>query len=139
MEASLSTEFLARTDSGMSQQDLDLRLPKLELRFASPLGELLQALGMRDAFDSRVSDFSGLTPTSEPLVISEVIHQAWVKIDEEGTEAAAATADMTLGEAEEWEAPPPIPFIVDRPFYFFIRDHRTGTVLFQGRVIDPRG
>ena len=137
LEASLSTDVLDRVDAGMSPRLLAIRLPKLELRFASPLVEILQELGMRDAFDESVSDFRGVTPHPEGLVISQVIHQAWVKVDEQGTEAAAATAITALAAAADWKPPTPTPFVVDRPFYFFIRDRGTGSVLFQGRVMDP--
>ena len=134
----LSTGFLKRVVSGMKNESLHLRLPKLELGFSSALATLLQELGMHAAFDPTVSDFSGVTPAREGLVISEVIHKAWVKVDEEGTEAAAATAVVLIaGAASPGKPPPPIPFFVDRPFYFFIRDQWTGSVLFQGRVVDP--
>jgi serpin B len=97
VEASLSPEFLAGVAFGMRQRDVELRLPRFELRFATPLADLLQTLGMKEAFDPKLSDFSGLTPVGEPLAISEVIHQAWVKIDENGTEAAAPMAITTTG------------------------------------------
>ena len=72
-------------------------------------------------------------------MISEVLHQAWVRVDEHGTEAAAATAVLAMAAGiPDPDPPPPTPFIVDRPFLFFIYDDRTGAILFQGRVVDPR-
>ena len=84
-----------------------------------------------------VSDFSGITPDPLGLVVSEVIHQALVRVDENGTEAAAATAIVEDDGAAFVEPEPPIPFIVNRPFLFFIRDDVTKAILFAGRVMDP--
>ena len=89
-------------------------------------------------FDPNRADFSGITgrPLSEErLVISQIIHRAVIEVQEEGTEAAAATAI----EMSRTSAPPnPEPFRVDRPFLFYILDYATGAILFQGRIVDPR-
>ena len=98
-------------------------------------------MGMSDAFDSAASDFSGMDGRSclagdpEWLFIREVVHKAFVTVDEEGTEAAAATA-VTM---QAMSAPPPDPVSVtaDRPFIFLIRDRETRAVLFVGRVEEP--
>ena len=83
------------------------------------------------------ADFSGVTSHPEGLAIGEVLHQAWVQVDEEGTEAAAATAVMMVALGVPSEPPEPVPFVVDRPFLFVLRDDVTGAVLFFGRVVDP--
>ena len=140
VEDRLSTGLLQEIDRGSEDRLVALELPRFELRYESKLAELLQDLGMERAFDRRRADFSGITPAPEGLVLSQVVHQAWVRVDEHGTEAAAATAVIAVaGSAEDIEPPQPTPFIVDRPFFFFIRDDRTGATLFLGRVMDPRG
>jgi serine protease inhibitor len=79
----------------------------------------------------RQADFSGIDGTRE-LVISDVFHKAFVKVDEKGTEAAAATAVIMVRYSMD-----PVEFIANRPFIYCIRDKQTGTILFMGRVLDP--
>jgi serpin B len=79
------------------------------------------------------ADFSGMDGTRD-LFITDALHKAFVSVDEEGTEAAAATV-VAIGDTSV--PPPPVEFIVDRPFIFFIRDIETGAVLFLGRVANP--
>jgi serpin B len=98
-------------------------------------------MGMPDAFDAERADFSGMVegpPPGGPLIIDEVLHKASIGVDEEGTLAAAATIVDSLTGAAPPGAPPP-EIRIDRPFLFAIRDTITGTVLFFGRVLDPRG
>jgi len=93
----------------------------------------LKALGMTDAFDPNRADFSGMTGNRD-LFISDVIHKAFVAVDEKGTEAAAATAViMELAMAPMFE----VSLTVDRPFIFLIRDTVSGQILFMGRVVNP--
>lgn len=113
---------------------VDLSLPRFTVRTAVPLGEALAALGMPTAFTDD-ADFSGMTE-DERLRISEVLHEVVVAVDEAGTEAAAATA-VLMARAAGIPSPPE-PFVVDRPFLFFIHDVRRGVPLFVGRVADPR-
>lgn len=82
------------------------------------------------------ADFSGIAE-NDPLWISAVIHEALVKVDEEGTEAAAATAVVAAGAAERPASKPPVEFKVDHPFLYAIRDAKTGAILFLGHVVDP--
>ena len=117
-----------------SHERLELRLPRFTVRAAARLGELLAALGMPTAFTDD-ADFSGLT-VDEPLKISEVLHEAFVAVDEQGTEAAAATA-VVMQRAGAMPQPP-VPFVVDRPFLFAIHTTSDATPLFVGRVDDPR-
>ena len=109
-------------------------MPKFEFDAKLGLANTLASMGMPDAF-SGSADFSGMTGERD-LFISDVIHQAFVSVDEAGTEAAAATAViMKLLSAPE----PPVELTIDRPFVFLIRDIETGAILFVGRVVDPSG
>jgi leukocyte elastase inhibitor len=117
---------------------VSLALPRFKTSFRASLGKLFQGAGMRRAFDPQLADFSGMTnrPAREaPLAINDVIHRAIIEVTEEGTEAAAATAItmMTTSMPSKVE-----PFVVDRPFLFYIADDATGAILFQGRISDPR-
>jgi serpin B len=112
---------------------LSLSLPKFSFESKFELSDLLAEMGMPDAFDPAKADFSGMDGT-DLLYISNVIHQAYVGVDEQGTEAAAATAVvMTLESAMI----PELELTIDHPFIFLIRDQLTETVLFLGRVLNP--
>ena len=138
VEAGLSADFLARMQAGAEWTLVDLELPRFEMRFETELGDGLRDLGLQSAFDIESADFGGITPHPDGLFLSEAIHQAWLKVDERGTEAAATTLVAAMaGAIMEEEVPLPIPFVVDRPFYFFIMERLTGAVLFMGRVLDP--
>lgn len=106
-----------------------LRLPRFELGWEANLNDPLGALGMTDAFDPVAADFSRLTPGGG-VSLSLVKQKAWVKVDEEGTTAAAATGGFI-------EDAGPAVITVDRPFLFLIRERLTGTILFMGVVNDP--
>jgi serpin B len=112
--------------------ELPLILPKFEMTYDLSLSDVLQDLGMSSAFDPLAADFSGMADLVEgPLFISDVVHKAYVKVDEEGTEAAAATG-VVVGVTSV-----PVGFQADHPFLFLIRDDLTGSILFMGRVADP--
>jgi serpin B len=124
---------------------LDLKLPKLKIEQTyDELEETLKRLGMTETFSASANLERLAKPERQPdgngLGVSKVIHKTFIEVDEKGTEAAAATAIVTVvitgsgGPAP----PPPIPFFVDHPFLFFIRDDETGAILFMGRVVDPR-
>ena len=111
-------------------------LPKFQMTTQFKLKEQLEALGMPEAF-SDSADFSGMTGQRD-LKISEVLHKAFVQLDEEGTEAAAATAVIMDRTTTSVGGPPPLPvFRADHPFTFMIRDNSTGSILFLGRVTEP--
>ena len=110
-----------------------LGLPRFEYTYAASLVPPLRALGMTDAFDEELADFSGITGERD-LVISDVLHKAFVSVDEQGTEAAAATAVLFRATGMPAE---PFTLTVDRPFLFVLRDRPTGSVLFIGRVLEP--
>ena len=132
-EAGLDEEQLQIILDKMSYESVDLYLPKFTTESEFALSKTLRAMGMLDAF-SMAADFSGMTDTDE-LFISEVLHKAFVDVDEEGTEAAAATA--VIMEAKAMPAiEEPVVMRVDHPFIFLIRD-QSGTILFMGRVLDP--
>ena len=113
---------------------VQLTIPKFDIQTATSLSTVLSAMGMATAFTDR-ADFSGMTK-AERLLISSVIHQANVTVDEEGTEAAAATA--VVMEATSAPAPEePVVLTVDRPFTYWLRDTTSNAVVFMGRVNDP--
>jgi len=136
LEKSLSAAKVAECLARMRAQEVQVALPRFTMTTAFLLRETLAAMGMGDAFDFAKADFSGMNGGKEPLWIGQVIHKAFVEVNEEGTEAAAATA--VVAEGREAPAPPPV-FRADRPFLFLIRDVRSGCILFLGRLADPRG
>lgn len=114
---------------------VELVMPRFRTSSSFELAEALGGMGMARAFKYPDADFSGIDGTHD-LFIGRVVHQAFVDVDEHGTEAAAATAiEMRAGAAMPTE--PPVVFRADHPFLFFIRDTKTGTVLFAGRLADP--
>ena len=135
VESGLSTGLVADAAAQLEYgSQVNLTMPKFEFRTQAGLNEALTALGMTSAFDPGTADFSGMT-TQEKLFISDVIHEAYIDVDEEGTEAAAATAVvMELTAAMPGEI---VQLTIDRPFIFAIRDRETGALLFLGRVTDP--
>jgi serpin B len=112
---------------------VELYLPRFEYTADTALASELQKLGMKAPFEPGKADFSGMDGQKE-LFISDVLHKAFIKVNEKGTEAAAATA-VIVGTTSA--PPPPEPFHVDRPFVYLIRDLSTKAVLFVGRVVDP--
>jgi len=109
-------------------------LPKFTIQGATiSLKDELSKLGMTDAFDPAKANFSALA--AQPIVISDVLHQAYVSVDENGTKAAAATGVIGVPTAVPQE---PVTFDANRPFLFVIRDIPTNSVLFVGRVLDPK-
>jgi serpin B len=132
-EAGLDATVLAEIVASLEPQGVEVVLPKFEFSSDVPLKPALTALGMAGAFEPGVADFSGMDGTRD-LFIQDVIHKAFIAVDEEGTEAAAATAVVVGVTSAPVE---PARFVADRPFVLLIRDRVTGTVLFLGRVIDP--
>ncbi len=137
VDRALDAELVERIAREMEARDVELRLPRLELKMDYDLTATLQAMGMQAVFDRDASDLSGITDDPDGLALSQVVHQARVKVDEQGTEAVAATALMAGALSAPMEEPDVIPFIVDRPFFFVIRCERSGAALFLGRVTDP--
>jgi serpin B len=143
LEDGLSPDALDRIVATLAPTRVAVALPKFEVNPARTisLSPLLRDMGMSTAFDRGRADFAGIADPPDPrerLFISDVFHKALVRTDEEGTEAAAATAVpmMRVGSAMPSR---PVPFIADHPFLFLIRDNASGLVLFMGRVSDPSG
>lgn len=136
VESRLSEGLVSQALSSLSREaEVILGLPKFEFRTHAGLREALVALGMDTAFDPERADFSRMT-AEEPLYIDDVIHEAYIAVDEEGTEAAAATAVIMRATAAPVEI---VQLTIDRPFLFALRDSGTGALLFLGRVTDPAG
>ena len=119
--------------AAMTTYDVSLWLPKYSVESRFELGSLLSAMGMPALFDPNAADLSGIT-TDEKLFIDRVVHQANIDVNEEGVTAAAVTVALGLGGAGE--PPPHVDFRVDKPFLYFIRDEKSGAILFMGRVND---
>ncbi|KAJ8376541.1 hypothetical protein SKAU_G00071210 [Synaphobranchus kaupii] len=115
---------------------IKVALPKFKMEETYNLKDILVSLGMKDAFDVSRSNFSGMSP-SNGLVVSKVVHKSFVEVNEEGTEAAAATAFMLLKSCQKLSMPPQPSFIADHPFLFFIRHNPTQSILFYGRLCSP--
>jgi serpin B len=128
------TRGLAPLLTGATRQSVALSLPKFRQRAGFGLIPVLQQLGVQDAFTS-AADFSGITSPVR-LFISAVVHQAYIDVDEQGTEAAAATA-VAMRPMALRRGPEPVRMIVDRPFLFAITDTATGLPLFLGQVTRP--
>jgi serpin B len=119
-----------------SEPKVILTLPKFKMTREFELGNALNALGMKQAFEPNVADFSAMNGKRD-LWISAAIHKAYIDVDEQGTEAAAATATVMKSLAMPTQRPEPIVFRADHPFFFLIRDNRSGGILFMGRLADP--
>lgn len=135
LEKKLSARALEGWGGALAERRVEVYLPKFTLDQGFSLNQALAALGARLAFDPDRADFSPMTG-KRGFYISQAVHKAFVAVDEEGTEAAAATAVMMAPGAAALPAPPAV-FRADRPFLFLIRDIR-GNVLFLGRLADPR-
>ena len=145
-EGSTLSGLVARLDAaawegwmeGYQPREVELALPRFSLEYETELNDALTALGMGAAFDARRADFTGMVPRewlgTENAYISSVRHKTFLEVNEKGTEAAAATSvEMRVTSA----GPPPVSFVVDRPFLLAIRDAETGTLLFLGAIAGP--
>ncbi|HET6557771.1 MAG TPA: serpin family protein [Prolixibacteraceae bacterium] len=130
--SALNPEKVSGWLSQMTEQKKEVFLPKFEFKFNNSLVDELSALGMTDAFNDGLANLKGISEEAQ-LVISEVMHKTYIKVDERGTEAAAVTGitiDVTSAGPDE-------SFRVDHPFVFAIREKDTGAILFIGKVINP--
>jgi serpin B len=132
-ERTLSVATLDGIIESMDARELNLALPRFELRGNYDLVAALGTLGIKDAFVDGAADFSGLDGT-RTLSIAGIFHATFVSVREAGTEAAAASA-VTMGLTAA--KPPPIDVTIDRPFLFLIRDRETRALVFLGRVVNP--
>ena len=133
-ERQLTAATLTELRQEITMREVEVFLPKFSIMSEFSLAETLQGLGMTDAFSDR-ADFSGIEPTKQ-LRVTNVAHKAFIDVNEEGTEAAAATG-VTFGVTSVQE-PQPVPvFRADHPFWFAIQENRSGSILFMGRVANP--
>jgi serpin B len=135
LESELTPKMIADCLGKLSGRKVSVFLPRFKTTSTFNLSEVLQAMGMKDAFDPNTADFSGMTG-SKDLCIGAVLHKAFVDVNEEGTEAAAATAvtmDLTAAMPTK-----PVVFRADHPFLFLIRHKPSGSILFLGRILNPK-
>ncbi|XP_069956810.1 ipis-1 isoform X1 [Cherax quadricarinatus] len=133
LEAKLATTDLNDLGKRMHKSKVVVTLPKFKLEESLFLNEHLAKMGIKDLFDVNHCDLSGITGTND-LYVSHVIHKAFLEVNEEGSEAAAATAVVIKMRSLP---KPPHTFIADHPFFFCIRDEQSGFILFSGRFIHP--
>ena len=134
LEDQLTAEKLIAWTSpqNMGKQEVDLYLPRFKVEESYKLVPTLRALGMVDAFNDRVANFSGMTG-GRGLVVSKVVHKCFVEVTKEGTEASAATGvEIIIRAGINSES-----FRCDRPFLFLIKHIKTNSILFGGRVSSP--
>ncbi|XP_076453821.1 leukocyte elastase inhibitor-like isoform X1 [Babylonia areolata] len=130
LEAKLTHDALVQLQHEMHSVKVDLKLPRFSVESSFELKKVLSRLGMGEAFGEN-ADFSGMV--DEELYISQVFHKAVVEVNEEGSEAAAATAVVMMARC----LPIVMPFVADHPFLFFIVDKRADVILFSGRLANP--
>jgi serpin B len=132
-ESGLTAEHYTEIVSALEPRQVILSMPKFKFESSLGLKDTLVLIGMADAFDPALADFSGMDGT-RLLYVGDVLHKAFIAVDEKGTEAAAATLVLMMGAS----MPQGVILDIDRPFFYVIRDVPTGTILFMGRVLDPR-
>ena len=133
IESSLDSDLLAETLNGLQPTSVKLSIPKFTFESEFNLSDTLKSMGMTDAFDPNSANFTGMTDRND-LYISDVVHKAFVAVNEKGTEAAAATAVIVRATSAPLFD---VTLTIDRPFIFIIRDKPGGQILFIGRVLDP--
>lgn len=135
IEEKISVNKLNEWRNSLRTQKVKVSIPKFKMTESFNLNEVLKSMGMVDAFKEFNADFSGMISKEDgQLYIGSVIHKAFVEVNEEGTEAAAATAVVMLTRSVP--SPPPV-FSADHPFIFLIQDNATGSILFMGRMLEP--
>jgi serpin B len=139
IEKKLTPASLAEWMKPLDVHTVDLKFPKFKMTSEFSLRDHLMAMGMELPFDKVRADFKGMASNPDGnLYIFAVLHKAFLGVDEKSTEAAAATAVIVNKFKSKPRTPPEATFHVDRPFLLLIRDHTTGSILFMGRVVDPR-
>ncbi len=136
IEDQLDTGFFGQILDDLDFYEVHLTMPKFETESSFLLADILADMGMPDAFEYGPADFSGMDGSTE-LFISTVVHKAYCMVDEERTVAAAATGHgmdlQAMPAADDFKV-----FRADHPFFYIIKDRETGTILFVGRIMDPR-
>lgn len=121
---------------GLETRQVQVKLPRFRSELSTGLNQVLQSMGMQTAFGLQ-ADFSGMSGNDE-LYLSSVVHKAFIEVDEEGTEAAAATAAIMAVKSIILEPEDVVEFQATHPFMYIIHDMETGAVLFMGRVMEPQ-
>ena len=133
LEHKLTIYSITSAFAQLRPRRVSVAIPRFEMTVGKKLPEVLKTMGMNLAFTT-AADFTGISPV-RPMFVSDVIHKAFIGVDEKGTEAAAATVVIIR------KGPPPAPlnqkFVADHPFVFLIRDRVTGSILFLGRLMNP--
>lgn len=131
LTSSLSNQYLNDIFNGLYKKEISISIPKFKLSNGYQLKQVLSQMGMPQPFTDD-ANFTGMTSSSN-LKISDVIHKAFIEVNEQGTEATAATAVVIAMKSIQFEKL----FIANRPFLFLIKEKSTGTILFMGRIVDP--
>ncbi|MCP4459974.1 MAG: serpin family protein [Cytophagales bacterium] len=133
LEFNLSSEILDSWLSEIHREKFTLiQIPKFKSSFKTDLRQMLRNLGMPNAFDAQ-AEFGGIGSSGGRIIISKVLHKTFIEVNEEGTEAAAATAVVAVARS----MPTPKEFVVDRPFMYAIKHNKTNTILFLGKSSNP--
>jgi serpin B len=133
LENQLTTDKLTKWAGELVEIEVRVLIPRFKMTRRFNLTRTLYAMGMTDVFDAQRADLSGMDGKKGTLFISDVFHKAFVDVNEEGTEAAAATGVAIKRSSIQ----PPQEFNANRPFLFLIKENDTGSILFMGRVTDP--
>jgi serpin B len=136
LETELSPENLKRWESRLNKEEVLVFLPKFKMTSTFRMDKALISMGMVDAFSATSANFAGMDGRSDWLYIGAVLHKAFVEVNEEGTEAAAATATGVVMAVAGVHASQTT-FRADHPFVFLIKEKQTGSILFVGRMTDP--
>ncbi|MDY0387488.1 MAG: serpin family protein, partial [Methanolobus sp.] len=131
-ESDLTLDYYNELKDELNSDEVRILLPKFTFETKAELNEPLKDMGITDAFNPVMADFSGIS-TGDGLSITEVIHQAYIGVNEKGTEAAAATAIESVDSLPDYK----YEFTAEHPFMFFIEDKRTNCILFMGKVESP--
>ena len=136
LESKLSEDLLSSWNKNVKMANCKVDIPKFKFSRRIGLVECLKSMGITDLFESGKADLSGIS--TYPLRMSEIVHQAFIEVTEEGTEAGAANAEILQfdGEGISPQKQAEI-FKADHPFVFFIRDRFSETVIFMGRIVHP--
>ena len=137
LEGKIDAEMLNLVNSKPERKRVDLNLPKFKIESSFDAAEAVKKLGVKSAFDKDLADFSSMNGKHD-LVIDAASHKAFVEIDENGTEAAAATAIAVASATSVIRVDEPVIFRADHPFIFIIRDEASGAILFMGKMAAPQ-
>ena len=137
LEEAISAGQIGQWRQEMRPQKVDVLVPKFTTKTQYDLEKPLSSLGMTDVFDRNLADLSGIADVGpgRNLYVSSAFHDAYVGVNEQGTEAAAVTTVSINLDSAPYPSPPR--FVADHPFIFIVQDDESGTILFMGRLSDP--